>query len=219
MIEQGSLNVHLNPGSRSPATLLRGSQAAKPLAPGEQATLAPGEAILLAPGSLVYAWSTTDTPAVALAFAITPPYVERPEARASSSSSIISASATLALGLAVPLPSTVLTITVSHVSLAPGLSLPAHSIGGVELMALSSGELATSVENGTAYLFTPETGGLILADDPTLSPGQGLCLEAGTEASYQAGDTGPATLLLITVEPGTQEGAPLIAFPPATSLP
>ncbi len=226
LVEQGSLSLHPGPGSRSAATLLQGDSVTGSLAPGFHATLDPGEAILFARGSFIYTWSASEPPAVVVSFAITPPFVAQGEQTAgldrdtgASPAPATSEPVTLVLGLGVTLPSAIVTLTLSQVALAPGVTVPSHRVTGAELLALSSGHLTTTVEDGTAFHFKPTTGGLTLTDDPALLPGQGLFLEAGTEASYHAGDTEPATLLLVTIEPGAQEGTPVIAFPPATSPP
>ncbi|MER3405904.1 MAG: hypothetical protein C4289_12710 [Chloroflexota bacterium] len=227
IIEDGRFHLRLGPGSRSAATIQRAAGSTETLNPGDQVILNPSETVLLAPDSFSYAWSDADTQVTALSLAITPPYVERrgngvglstqPQ---TSPSPVPDRPATLALGLSVDLPSQPLTISLSRVALAPGTQIAAHQVTGAELLALERGQLETSAGDATAYVFKPDTSGLIRLDNPVLVAGQGLFLASGTTASYAATGTEPVTLLLVTMQSGAQGDVPFISFPPeGTGLP
>jgi predicted ester cyclase len=210
LVESGTLAVTIAPDSPAAALLIRPASAGQPqselrVAPDEETTLRSGDALVL-PGRARYALTSTEA-ASALVVSLIPFRAGKgtatsggdevtPETRPRTNTSGITRTV-LAGGMTIDLPSHRVTVDIGRATLAPAAILPSHRVDVAELIAVETGSLALTVDNGTAWIVPEPAAAMRTGASATLSPGGGALVPGGTTATYQAEGTSEASTLLI----------------------
>jgi predicted ester cyclase len=168
--------------------------------PGETVTLEAGDDAVVPQGNRMSVRNDGSVQAVALVVqAMTPvpqPGLVSGAGGATEETRIVHQ--VLAGGLTANLPAGQATVAIGRAALAAGTELLAHRVDIAELVAVETGTLQVTADDGTAWV-TSQIEGTHRGDGETVPTGGGVLVDAGTVAGYGASGDAPLGVLLVAV--------------------